>query len=64
MFKGNLVFLSAIVLIGFNLLSYKGSTQETETKKPTTKIDFSKTVKSTFPKPIGIINGYRKIFSE
>ena len=53
-----------ILFLTLNLLSCKGSAQETESKKPTTEIDFSETVKSTFPKPIGIINDYGKIFSE
>lgn len=47
-----------------NLLSCKGIAQETETKEPTTEIDFSEIEKSSFPKPIGIINDYGEIFTE
>ena len=53
-----------IIFLALNLLSCKGSAQEIETKKPITEIDFSETAKSTFPKPIGIINDYEKIFTE
>ncbi len=53
-----------ILFLTLNLLSCKGSAQETEIKKSTTKIKSSETVKSTFPKPIGIINDYEKIFTE
>ena len=53
-----------ILFLTLNLLSCKGSAQETETKKPKTEIEFSETVKSTFPKPIGIINDYGKVFTE
>lgn len=51
-----------ILFLTLNLLSCKGSAQET--KEPKTEIDFSETIKSTFPKPIGIINDYGKVFSE
>ena len=53
-----------ILLLTLNLLSCKGSAQETETKKQTTEVAFSETVKRTFPKPIGIINDYGKVFTE
>lgn len=51
-----------ILFLTLNLLSCKGSAQET--KEPKTEIDFSETIKSTFPKPIGIINDYGKVFLE
>ncbi len=47
-----------------NLISCKGSSQETETKTPTSEFDFSGIEKSYFPKPIGIINDYGQIFTE
>ncbi|WP_340155309.1 TPM domain-containing protein [uncultured Winogradskyella sp.] len=53
-----------ILFLTLNLLSCRGSAQETETKEPKTEIEFSETKKSTFPKPIGIINDYGKVFSE
>jgi len=53
-----------ILLLTFNFLSCKGIAQETETKKPTTEIDFSEMEKSSIPKPIGIINDYGQIFTE
>jgi uncharacterized protein len=53
-----------ILFLTLNLLSYKGSAQETETKEPKTEIKSSGTIKSTFPKPIGIINDYGKVFTE
>ncbi|MCL6293573.1 TPM domain-containing protein [Jejuia spongiicola] len=53
-----------ILFLTLNLLSCKGSAQENETKKLTTEINSSETVKRTFPKPIGIINDYGKIFTE
>ena len=53
-----------ILFLTLNLLSCKGSAQETETKKQTTEVDFSETVKGIFPKPIGIINDYGKVFTE
>lgn len=53
-----------ILLLTLNLISCKGLAQETETKKQTTEVELSETVKSTFPKPIGIINDYGKVFTE
>jgi len=53
-----------ILFLTLNLLSCKGNAQETETKKPTTEIDFTDTEKSSIPKPIGIINDYGQIFTE
>jgi uncharacterized protein len=53
-----------ILFLTLNLLSCKGNTQESETKKTTTEFEFSETGKSTFPKPIGIINDYGEIFTE
>lgn len=53
-----------ILFLTLNLLSCKGSAQETETKKPTPEFDFSEMEKSNFPKPIGIINDYGQIFTE
>ncbi len=53
-----------ILFLTLNLLSCKGSAQETEIKKSATEIQLSKTVKNAFPKPIGIINDYGKIFTE
>ena len=53
-----------ILFLTLNLLSCKGSAQETETKKSTTEIDFSESVKRTFPKSIGIINDYGRVFTE
>ena len=53
-----------ILFLTLNLLSCKGSAQETEIKKSATEIQLSETVKNTFPKPIGIINDYGKIFTE
>lgn len=53
-----------ILFLTLNLLSCKGSAQETKIKKSATDVQLSETVKSTFPKPIGIINDYGKIFSE
>ena len=53
-----------ILFLTLNLLSCKGSAQETEIKKSATEIQFSEAVKNTFPKPIGIINDYGKIFTE
>ncbi|WP_235906159.1 TPM domain-containing protein, partial [Patiriisocius marinistellae] len=53
-----------ILFLTLNFLSCKGIAQETETKKPTTEIDFSETEKSSIPKPIGIINDYGEIFKE
>ncbi len=53
-----------ILFLTLNLLSCKGSAQETEARKRTTEINFSERGKSTFPKPIGIINDYGQIFTE
>ncbi len=53
-----------ILFLTLNLLSCKGSVQETETKKPTPKFEFSEMERSSFPKPIGIINDYGQIFTE
>ncbi|GAA4976208.1 TPM domain-containing protein [Algibacter aquimarinus] len=53
-----------ILFLTLNLLSCKGSAQESETKKPTTEFDFSDMEKSTFPKPIGIINDFGQVFTE
>ena len=53
-----------ILFLTLNLLSYKGSAQKIETKKPTPEFDFSEMEKSTFPKPIGIINDYGQVFTE
>jgi len=53
-----------ILFLTLNLLSCKGSAQETETKKSTSEFDISEIGKSTFPKPLGIINDYGKLFTE
>jgi uncharacterized protein len=53
-----------ILFLALNLLSCKGNAQESETKKTTTEFEFSETGKSTFPKPIGIINDYGEVFTE
>jgi len=47
-----------------NLLSCKGSAQETESKKTTTESEYSGMENSTFPKSIGIINDYGQVFME
>ena len=52
------------LLLILNLFSYNGSAQEVQAKKPTTETNFSKTEKSTFPKSIGIINDFSKIYTE
>ncbi|MEQ8421427.1 MAG: TPM domain-containing protein [Arenibacter algicola] len=53
-----------ILFLTLNLLSCKGSAQETETKEPKTEIESLGTIKSIFPKPLGIINDYGKVFTE
>ncbi|MFD1062047.1 TPM domain-containing protein [Winogradskyella litorisediminis] len=53
-----------ILFLTLNLLSCKGSAQETETRQTTPEFDFSERGKSNFPKPIGIINDYGQIFTE
>ena len=53
-----------ILFLTFNLLSCKGSAQETETKKPISEFDFSTIEKFRETKPKGqIINDYDSIFS-
>ena len=53
-----------ILFLTLNLLSCKGLAQESETKKPTPEFDFSDMEKSTFPKPVGIINDFGQVFTE
>jgi len=53
-----------ILFLSLNLLSCKGISQKTESKKATSEIDFSGMKKSSFPKPIGIINDYGRVFTE
>ena len=53
-----------MLFLTLNLISCKGNVQETETIKPTSEFDFTGMDKSSFPKPIGIINDYGKIFTE
>ncbi|SDS50210.1 uncharacterized protein SAMN05216503_3265 [Polaribacter sp. KT25b] len=53
-----------ILFLTLNFLSCKGSAQEIETKESKTEVESSGTIKSTFPKPIGIINDYGKVFTE
>jgi uncharacterized protein len=53
-----------ILFLTLNLLSCKGSAQETETKKVKAEIEFSEMEKSHFPEPIGIINDYGQNFTE
>ena len=47
-----------------SLFSCKGNSQETDTKKETTESEYLQMEKGVFPKPIGIINDYGKIFTE
>lgn len=53
-----------IFFMTLNLLSCKGTAQETEIKKTTTEIDVSEVTESVFPEPIGIINDYGQVFTE
>ncbi len=53
-----------ILFLTANLLSCKGNSKLTETKKATTEIENSKIEISTFPKPIGRINDYGRVFTE
>jgi uncharacterized protein len=53
-----------IIFLTLNLLSCKGNAQETETKKPSSELEFSEMGKNSIPKPIGIINDYGQIFTE
>jgi uncharacterized protein len=59
--------IGTIILILFltlNLLSCKGNYQETESKNSTPEFDYSKMGKNSFPKPIGFLNDYGKVFTE
>lgn len=53
-----------IPLLTLNLLSCKGSAEETETRNPTLQFDFLELKKTNFPEPIGIINDYGQVFTE
>tara|TARA_R110002126_G_scaffold290629_2_gene448056 strand:+ start:7478 stop:8017 length:540 start_codon:yes stop_codon:yes gene_type:complete len=53
-----------ILLLTLNLISCKGNAQERESKEKTTEIEYLRIEKGVFPKPIGIINDYGKIFTE
>lgn len=59
-----LSFQIIILALTFNLFSCKGSAQETKSKKVIPEVVSSEIKKSTFPKPLGIINDYGLIFTE
>ena len=53
-----------ILFLTLNLLSCKGSAQETEAEILSPELGFSAMEKDTFPKAFGIINDYGEIFTE
>ena len=53
-----------ILFFTLNLIYFKGNAQEKEAKETITEFEYTRIEKRVFPKPIGIINDYGKIFTE